>query len=150
MGTTLEYPPLPQGKRWNVIQKISLKTGYWPGTYTTSQKTVFQFIEDLTPQEQIDVDLIIGDGGTCQDPIVFTSLNNTYILKDVFDWHAELEANTGFNIALSYRSSGTYGPDVYDEIVLQPTDPTYQSVKVLGVQDKKAFIVAIEDLGRWE
>ena len=150
MGTRLTYPPLPDGYRWNILQKIYLKIGKWPGSATTSSETIFNFIEDLSAQEITDVDDLIGDGSTCQDPIKFGIINNTYILKDVYEYRDQLEADAGYNIAITYRSSGTISGTVYDEIVLQPTDPTYQAVKILTNPQKNALASAVENLGRWE
>jgi hypothetical protein len=149
MGTKLSYPPLPDGYRWNLLSKINYKIGKWPGTETNTRETKLEFIEDLTPQEIIDVEAIMADPNTAQSPIVFEILNNTFILKDVQEWRAELEAAAGYEIAITYRSSGLQGTAL-DEIVLQPTDPTYQAVRILSNPQKNALVGAVEDLGRWE
>ena len=152
MGTKLTYPKLPAGYRWNIRQKIRLKTGYWCRSYTTADATYFMFQEDLTPQEETDIGTIIGDGSTCQDPVKFVSQNNRIIIKCIPEWLPELEAEAGFNIALTYQLSGSKGdnPGHPDEIVLQAVDPTYQMEKILTSPQKKAFVDAVEWLNRVE
>ena len=131
MGTKLTYPPLSNdGKRFNVTQKIFYKIGYITHTYTTSQITVFLFEEDLTPEEIADVDAIMSNPNTAQDPIQFAMSGNRLIVRDILDWKDEIEAAVGFNVAITYRKSGLKG-DVFDELVLQGTDPTYQMEKLL-------------------
>lgn len=149
MGTDLTYPPLPDGYRWNLLNKINYKIGKWPGTSTNANRTILRFIEDLTPQEIADVDAIIGDGSTCQDPIQFATQNNRKIVKDIWEWRDQIEAEAGFNVAISYRSSGLKG-DALDEIVLQGTDPTYQAEKILTNTDKRNLQNALENLIRDE
>lgn len=152
MATKLTYPKLPSGYRWNVRQRIRLKTGYWCGSYTTANNTYFNFTEDLTEQEKTDVNNIIGDGSTCQDSIEFALVNNRIIIKCIPEWLSELEAQAGFNIALTYRLSGSKGtnPGHPDEIVLQAVDPTYQMEKILTNPEKNDFIAAVEWLNRVE
>ena len=150
MGTKLEFNPLPEGYRFNLLNKIYMKTGFWPATSTTSSKTYLNFIEDLTAQQITDVENIIGDGSTCQNPIVFALSNNRYIIKDIWEYRADIEAEVGFNVAITYRSSGTYGSDVYDEIVVQPTDPTYQAQLIMTNPQKNTLLGALEDLIRLE
>jgi hypothetical protein len=152
MGTKLTYPRLPAGYGWNVRRKILYKTGYWCGGYSTATNTYFMFQEDLTPQEITDVDTLIGDGSTCQDPVKFVSSGNRIIIKCIPEWLPELEAEAGFNIAITYQLSGSKGtnPGHPDEIVLQAVDPTYQMEKILTQQEKKAFVDAVEWLNRVE
>jgi hypothetical protein len=149
MPTTLTYSPLPDGYRWNLLQRINLKTGYWPGTSTTSSYTYIKFIEDLTQQEIDDVNAIVGDGTTCQDPVKFASQNNRIIIKDVWEWRDQLEADAGFNVAITYQVSGLKGTNP-DEIVLQATDSTYQAEKILKANERNAFMSAVEGLNRIE
>jgi hypothetical protein len=152
MGTKLTYPKLPSGYRWNIRQKIRLKTGYWCGSYTNANGTYFMFQEDLTPQEEADVDALIGDGSTCQDSVKFVSANNRIIIKCIPEWLPELEAEAGFNIALTYDLSGSKGtnPGHPDEIVLQAVDPTYQMEKLLTGNEPKKFMDAVKNLSRVE
>jgi len=150
MGTKLTYDPLPSGGyTWNLLNKINMKIGKRPGTSTNSRHTYIYFIEDLTPQEIADVDAIIGDGSTAKDPVEFATVNNRYIIKDLWEWRNEIEAELGFNVAITYRSSGTHG-DRIDEIVFQPTDPTYQAEKLLDNTDKRNIVSALEGLIRLE
>ena len=127
-----------------------MKTGYWPATSTTSNTTHINFIEDLTEQEKTDVNNIVGDGSTACDPVAFVSLGNRIIVKDIWNWRSQLESDAGFNIAITYRSSGTYGSNVNDEIVLQATDPTYQGEKLLTGNEPKNFMDAVIGLIREE
>ena len=150
MGTKLTYDPLPSGGyTWNLLNKINMKIGKRPGTSTNSRHTYIYFIEDLTAQEIADVDAIIGDGSTAKDSVEFATVNNRYIIKDIWEWRNEIEAELGFNIAITYRSSGTHG-DRIDEIVFQPTDPTYQAEKLLDNTDKRNIVSALEGLIRLE
>ena len=152
MSTKLTYPKLPAGYRWNIRQKIRLLTGYWCGSYTTATNTYFGFTEDLTPQEITDIDTLIGDGSTCQDPVKFVLSGNRIIIKCIPEWLPKLEARAGFNIALTYQLSGDKGdnPGHPDEIVLQAVDPTYQMEKILTQPEKRAFMDAVEWLNRVE
>jgi len=146
MGTKLIYDPLPTGGyTWNLLNKINMKIGKWPGTSTNSRHTYINFIEDLTAQEISDVDAVIGDGSTAKDPVVFPTADNKFILKDVWEWKDEIEAACGFNVAITYRSGGTHG-DRIDEIILQPVDPTYQTEKIMTVQENKSLKAALDFL----
>lgn len=151
MATKLTYPKLPGGYEWNLAYRLQIQTGYWPNISHTANQTVITFAEDLT-QGAIDlVNAVMVIPATAQDPILFEITGNTYILKDIWEYRATLEADAGFNIAVSYRQSGS-GPDpnAQDEIVLQPTDPTYQAVRILTNPQKNALVNAVEALGRWE
>ena len=150
MATRLVYPPLPDGYRWNLCTKIEYKIGKRPSTGTNGRETWLKWDEDLSAQEITDVDAIMADPNTAQDPIIFQSTGNTFILKDVEVWKAELEVAVGFEVAITYRSSGNKGAGVLDEIVLQPTDPTYQAIKILTNPQKNALVNAVADLGSWE
>ena len=150
MGTKLVYPLLPDEYRWNLLNKISYKIGKWPGTSSNSTQTKITFEEDLTPQEIADVDAIMADPDTAQDPIIFQSTGNTYVIKDTWEYRAELIANIGFEVAITYRSSGIFGPKVNDQIIVQPTDPTYQAIRILTNPQKNALVNAVADLGAWE
>ena len=150
MATKLTFPLLPVGSRWNLMTKIEYKIGKRPSSSTNARETSLTFADDLTPQEIIDVNAIMADPNTAQDPIVFAVQNNTYILQDVWEWRVKVETEAGYEIAITYGSSGNKGPGVLDEIVLQPTDPTYQAVRILNNPQKNALVNAIENLGRWE
>jgi hypothetical protein len=145
MATKLTYPRLPDGKIWNLIARIDYKIGKWLGTWSNRTSTHLISQEDLTPQEETDINTIVGDGSTCQDPIQFALVNNRIIMKCLPDFLPELEVEAGFNIAMTYRLNGEN-----EEMVLQATDPTYQMEKILTVQEKKAFIAAVEWLNRVE
>ena len=151
MGTKLSYPPLPDGYRWNLLNKINMKIGKWPGTSTTGIATYINFVEDLTAQEITDVDAIMADPNTAQAPVVGVIPHNHYVLKDIWEWRGELEIATGINFALTYRSSGTFGPDVYDEIIVQPVDATYQTERDLTNPEKNTVANTIRSqMGDWE
>jgi hypothetical protein len=149
MPTDLTYPYIGEGYKWNLLYKIYLKTGYWcdhVGQKPVS--SILKFDEDLTPQEKTDVNTIVGDGSTCQDPIKFATANNKFIIKDVYWWRNQIETAVGFNVAVSYQKSGSHPEE--DEIVLQPTDPTYQMEKILTQNQKNQLRSALEDLIRLE
>ena len=150
MPTQLVYDLLPDGCRWNLLNKIYMKTGYWPRTSDTSKTTYINFTETLSQQGIDEVNAIVGDGSTACDPVVFAAVDNKYIVKDIWEWKEQLETDVGFEIIITFRSSGTYGPNVYDEIVLQPSDPTYQVERVLTNPQKNALVNAVADLGSWE
>jgi len=148
MSTTLTYSFLlpATGYIWNLKNKIFLKTGYWCRTSQPNSGLRLHFTQDLTPQEEEDVHAIVGDGSTAQSPIEFAMQNNRYIIKDVWDWRSQVENDAGFNVAISYRPSGIYGPDVYDEIVVQPCDLTYQMEYLMQGADSGRLRNALEDL----
>lgn len=149
MGTKLTYPVLPDGYRWNLLNKINYKIGKWPATATTGLGTHINFIEDLTAQEIDDVNTIMAEPNTAQNSIEFVSANNRKIVKDIWEWRDQIETECGFNVAISYRSSGLKG-DALDEIVLQGTDPTYQAEKLLTSTDRRNLQDALENLIRDE
>jgi hypothetical protein len=149
MPTNLSYPYIGEGYKWNLLYKIFLKTGYWcdhVGKPPTS--SLLKFDEDLSEQEKTDINNIVGDGSTCQDAIKFATVNNKFIIKDVFWFRDEIEAAVGFNVAVSYQKSGTHPEE--DEIVVQATDPTYQIEKILSQNQKNQLRSALEDLIRLE
>jgi hypothetical protein len=151
MSTKLTYPPLPDGYRWNLLNKINMKIGKWPGTTTTGNATHISFIEDLTPQEIADVNAIMADPNTAQNPVEFTEPDNRYVLKDIEVYREQLETAVGFQVAISYKSSGTFGANVYDEIVLQPVTPDYQEELVLTNPQKNTMANTIKSqMGGWE
>jgi hypothetical protein len=150
MGTKLTYPKLPDGYRWNLLNKINYKIGKWPATATTGSGTHLNFIEDLTAQEIDDVDAIMADENTAQDPIILGPVNSRLIVPDVYDHRATLEANFGYNVAITYRPSGAFEPGVNDEIVLQPTDPTYQAHLLMTNPLRNALENTLIDLWYWE
>ena len=149
MGTKLSYPPLPDGYRWNLLNKINYKIGKWPGTATTGNATHLNFIEDLTQDEIDRVNTIMADPNTAQNSIEFAMSGNRLIVKDIWDWRDQIETEAGFNVAITYRSSGLKG-DAFDEIVIQGTDPTYQAEKILTNTDKRNLLAAVEGLIREE
>ena len=149
MSTKLEYTKLPDGYRWNLLNKIHMKIGKWPGTSTTRTKTYLVFVEDLDQADIDAVDAIMASPASACDAIQFTSSGNRLIVKDIWDWRDQIETETGFNIAITYRSSGLKG-NAMDEIVLQGTDPTYQAQKLLTQSNKRNFLTAVEGLIRVE
>jgi hypothetical protein len=147
MPTTLKYSfLLSEGYIWNLKNKIFLKTGYQCRTAQPQSGFALHFIEDLTEQEKIDINTIVGDGSTALNPIKFATQNNRFEIKDVENWVKQVETQAGFNTAISYKSSGTYGFDVYDIIVVQPCDPTYQMEYLMQGPDAGKLRGALEDL----
>lgn len=151
MSTKLTYPRLPAGYEWNLAYRLQINTGYWPNISHTSNQTVVTFAEDLS-QGAIDlVDAVMAVPATAQEPIKFEMTGNTYIVKDIWEHRATLEADAGFNIAVSYRRSASPpDPAAQDEIVLQPTDPTYKAIKILTNPEKNDLVAAVNSLGYWE
>ena len=149
MATKLTYPALPDGKRWNMINKINMAIGKWPGTYTNSRDTVIIFGEDLIQTEIDKVDAIMADPDTACDSVEFASANNRKIVKKIWEYRDEIETACGFNVAITLRQSGLKGTD-YDEIVIQGTDPTYQMEKLLTNTDRRNLQNALIDLIRDE
>jgi hypothetical protein len=151
MSTKLSYPKLPDGYRWNLLNKIRMATGYWPGTWTTGTNTYLEFHEDLNQSEIDTVDAIMASPESACDPVEFAITGNTYIVKDIWNYRAQIEAACGFNVAIGYKASETPpDPGALDLIVLQPTDPTYQAVKILTNPEKNALENAIIALGGWQ
>jgi hypothetical protein len=149
MATKLTYPRLPDGYYWNLRNKIFYKIGKRAKTRTTGQATYIEFVEDLTPQEEADVNAIMASPSTACDSIEFASANNRKIVKDIWDWRDQIETACGFNVAITYRSSGLKG-NANDEIVIQGTDPTYQMEKLLTNTDRRNLQNALIDLIRDE
>ena len=149
MATKLTYPALPPGYRWNLLNKIRMKIGKYPGTSTTGLGTHIIFVEDLDQADIDAVDAIMADPYTAQNSIEFAMSGNRLIVKDVWFWRDQVEADAGFNVAITYRDSGFKGV-LDDEIVLQATDPTYQAEKILTQTNKRNFLAAVEGLIREE
>jgi hypothetical protein len=155
MSTKLTYPKLPYdssnplGYRWNLKAKIYFKIGKWLGLWDNSQQTHVESSEDLSAQEITDVDTIMASPSSACSPIEFALSGNRIIVKDIWEWRDQIEADAGFNVAITYRSSGNKG-DALDEIVLQATDPTYQAEKILSSPEKNNFVGAVEGLIRSE
>ena len=148
MATQLMYDPLSEGYKWNLKAKIHRLIGYWCTITTTALHTYLRFAEDLT-QEEIEVDDLMADA-TSMDPDTGTS-GNLYVLKDIWEWRGELESQTGLHFAISYRSSGTFGPDVYDEIVLKPVEADYVTEDVLKANERNTVANVIKNnFGGWE
>ena len=157
MATKLTYPKIPidtgenRAKywRWNLLQRIRYKTGKHCRTSTTGVTYIY-FDEDLSQAEIDIVNQIMSDYETACAPITFAIQNNTYILRDIYEWKDWFEQQIGFNVIITFRSSGQYGGEVLDEIVIQATDPTYQFEKILTNQDKKAITDTLQSMWYWE
>jgi hypothetical protein len=150
MATNLIYTDLlPDGfYGWNLRHKIYRKIGYYCHIVQTQRECHLMFDVDLSPDQISDVNAFMADSITACDSVEFATINNRYILKDVWEWLSQLEADCGFNVMLTYRKSGSHPNE--DEIVLQPCDPTYQMEKILTNPEKNALEAAIANLGRWE
>jgi hypothetical protein len=150
MPTKLVYPKLPDGYRWNLQNKINYKIGKWPGTTTNARRTYITFVEDLTPQEEAEVNAIMADPNIACGPIEFATQNNRFIVKDIYDWRNQIVSECGFDVAISYRTTGTFGILVQDEIIVQPSDATHQMQYLMQGPDEGKLRSALENLIRVE
>jgi hypothetical protein len=105
MATKLTYPPLPDGYRWNLLNKIFIKTGYWPGTSTTSNFTYIHFIEDLTAPEIALVDGLMASPNTVQDPGMVEIAGNSATIKDIWEFKSDFETDAGRTCEIFYGES---------------------------------------------
>lgn len=151
MATKLSYPKLPDGYGWNLSNKIRMKIGKKPGISSTANTTYINFDEDLIQAEIDIVDAIMDDPNTAQEPIESTITDNSYIIKDIWDWRQELETTTGINFAIGYKSSGTFGPNVYDLIILVPMDVNYENeIELTNPQKNTVANTIRSQMGGWE
>lgn len=145
MATRLIYPRIPDGYRWNLLMKIFYRIGKKPGTHSDADITELHWHnDDLSGPEIIAVNEIMAEPNPC-DPIDFQTIGNKFIIKDVYEWKDQVEADCGFPVAVTYRVSGLKG-DEPDEIVVQPTDPTYQNEKLMQGPDEGRLRTALKNL----
>jgi len=152
MSTKLTYPKLPDGYGWNLSNKIRMKLGYKNGISSNAHKTFIHFPDNDLVQNEIDqVDVFMANPDTAQDPIESTIEDNQYVIKDIWDWRGELETTTDINFAISYKSSGTFGPNVFDLIVLVPMDENYENeIELTNPQKNTVANTIRSQMGGWE
>jgi hypothetical protein len=153
MPTKLTYPKLPDGYGWNLSNKIRMKIGY--KNYISSNANTNTYIHfpdnDLTQDEIDQVDAIMADPNTAQDPIQSTIEENAYHIKDIWDWRSELETTTGINFAIGYYSSGQFGPNVQDMIILVPMDENYENeIELTNPQKNTVANTIRSQMGGWQ
>jgi hypothetical protein len=147
--TTLTYDPLPEGEKWNLANKIHRITGYWCNIVTTGTATYLHFYDVTLTEEQIaEINILMADI-TAQDPDM-GSPGNTYIIKDIWVWRTELEAQTGVKFFITYGSSGIFG-DEDDLIYLKPVEDDYVTERVLSPNERNAVDNVIkQNFGGWQ
>jgi len=153
--TRLSYPKLPHVKLglWSIRQKINFaleidtsEISMWGD----EENTYIDFQTDLT-QEQIDkINLIVNDPNAQTADVNLQLVNNTYIMRDIWEWRDQIAAESGIDFSVWFRSSGTFGSNIMDEIVIIPTDPTHTMTRLLTKQQKSALEAAIISGNRWE
>jgi hypothetical protein len=151
MATKLTYPKLPDGYRWNLKNKIHIQSGYWSTISETSGQTIIRFAEDLIQTEIDKVDALMASPSTACSPIIYGPANSRLIIPDIWEHRVDLETAFGYNIAISYRQSvSPPDPNALDQIVLQPTDPTYLSHLLMTNPLRNALENALSDQWYWE
>jgi hypothetical protein len=151
MPTKLTYLKLPDGYRWNLKNKIYIQTGYWSTISENSSQTFIRFAEDLIQAEIDKVDALMASPSTACSPIIYGPANSRLIIPDIWEHRVDLETAFGYNIAISYRQSASPpDPKALDEIVLQPTDPTYLGHLIMTNPLRNALENALSDQWYWE
>ena len=152
MSTHLRYAKLNEQKLgfWSIRQKIKFATGYDCKSYQTDSGFNLVFTQDLTEQEIGAVDSIVLDQDAQGPDVSLQIQNNTFIMRDIWVYRNEIAAEAGFDFSIWFRSSGTFGPNVMDEIVIIPTDPTHTMQRLLTNPQKNNLINAIKSGDRWE
>lgn len=153
MATELSYEPKTHVKLglWSIKQKIYYATGYKPiKTWQNNTALNFIFAENLTPAEIQKIDNIVNHPNA-QGPDVSLQLqNNCYIMRDIWVYRDEIATEAGFDFSIWFRSSGIFGSNVLDEIVIIPTDPTHTMQRILTNPQKNNLVNAIKSCDRWE
>jgi len=153
--TRLTYPKLPHVKLglWSIRQKIFFALGIDTSEismWADSENTYVDFQADLT-SEQIDTVNAIVNHADAQGPDTnLQIINNAYIMRDIWVWRQQIATESGIDFSVWFRSSGTFGSGVLDEIVVIPTDPTHTMQRLLTKQQKSALEAAIISGNRWE
>jgi len=146
---TLVYDPLPEGYGWNLSNKIHRDTGEWSTISSTSSHTYIRFDNDLE-QWQVDaVDALVADINA-QNPEIGVE-GNTYVIKDIWEWRAQLESLTGIKFFITYGSSGMFGDNVEDLIYLLPVEEDGATERVLSPNERNSVGNIIkQSFGGWE
>lgn len=137
MEQDYSFPQAGGDYRWHIQQKCFLAIGREPiGIADLGNSTVLRFDPPLDAADLLLVEALFTDPGTvCDAPIA--AVNNKYVIKDIYEWRAELETNIGFPVTLWFTKSAPE-KEAPDMIELQ------FGGRVLSVPDKKAVTDAID------
>lgn len=144
--------PISTNYHFNLTSKIRHQISTYTGNIAriiAGDTMTLRFDRDLTSPELTILNSILAVPDDAYDPVDFATVNNTFILKDIWDWRDQIETDCGFNVIITYRSSGSKGSR-FDEIVIQATNSTYDAERILTNPQKNALENAIQDLGYWE
>ncbi len=151
--TEYSYPkPISTNYHFNLNSKILHRISTYTGKIArivAGDIMTLRFERELTPPELTILNNILAVPDNAYDPVEFATVGNHYVLKDIWEWRDQVETDCGFNVIITYRSSGSKGPR-FDEIVIQPTNSTYDAELILTNPQKNALESAIENLGVWE
>lgn len=153
MSTILSYAPLEHIKLglWSLRQKIIFKTGYNPiKIWQNSNSFNMEFVEDLTEQEIGTIDDIVNNPNAQGPDVDLQIINNSYIMRDIYVYRELIAAESGIDFSVWFQPSGTFGPQVMDEIVIIPTDQTHTMQRILTNPQKNALVNAIISGNRWQ
>jgi hypothetical protein len=147
----LTFPALPKGYGWNLRQKIQLKLGLKDGQVhlnTNPNGSELLFEVDLTEAQKAAAKEIMADPESAQEaPPELIIPGNNFVIKDLYYYKAQLEADTGYQLQVYYESSGNFGT-IYDEIFVIPCDSTYTKQRKLTGDELKRFFTAYRKLVR--
>lgn len=144
--------PISTNYHFNLTSKIRHRISTYTGAIArivAGSSMILRFDRDLTSPELIILNSILAVPDNAYDPVNFATVNNTFIVKDIWDWRDQIETDTGYNIIITYRSSGSKGSR-FDEIIIQATNSTYDAERILTNPQKNALENAISNLGNWE
>lgn len=141
MSQDYYYPKAGGDYRWHITQKCKLAIGRGPNAImdTSDNKTMLRFDPPLSDADELLVDEIFSDSATACDAPIITVQNNKYVIKDIYEWRAELETNIGFPLTLWFVK------DPPESLKPNMIELQFGS-KLLTVQDKKAVQDAIDAL----
>jgi len=136
---TYWYPQVSGGYRWNMLQRIYLAIGIEPtSSGDTGGQTFLTFSRELSVAEKASVDAIMSNNPTF--PPVTT--NTVFLVKDLWEFKADLEAAMGLNYDMYYYES-VPGSGRIDMISLQ-----FRSV--LTTQQKNKVINEYQKIATWK
>ena len=135
------YPKASGEYRWHIQQKCVQAIGRQPRAMmdTGDDKTMLRFDPPLAAGEKAEIDAIFSDPATVCDAPAIAIAGNSYLLKDIWECRAELEAAIGFPIVFWFPKSEP-GDERPNRIRLDFAG------RILTQQDKKAVEDAIKDL----
>jgi hypothetical protein len=119
--------PISTNYHFNLTSKIRHRISTYTGAIArivAGDTMVLRFDRELTSPELTILNSILAVPDDAYDPVIFATIDNHYIVRDIWDWRDQIETDCGFNVIITYRSSGSHGSK-FDEIVIQPTNSTY-------------------------